>query len=395
MRLKQILFVLIMLFFLLEGCGFKPQIVAPFNAGFTENEYIVIEVKDTDQLGLLFEAIPETDEKGNFLPLRWRQTSIVLFPQHKKINRVKETKIEQTRNAVETVKSSSRLTAVVVSELIANNESAFKYQSKSSKASRLIHPLRHNPNAKAYIKQMLEENKKYKFAYMSALYEGTAFVEVFTNVKISSGGAYAAFSIDGSYYTTNNRGVVTSGIIIFQLRPITIGELIEPLRPSTTEVLIEPFNILSKGFEPLRSHELNAIIAELPVNQHYLIKPNSKTAKPKAEAAAVYYDKNTGLKWVAGPDRDTTWYEAKSWVENLNVADGVWRMPTRAELKTLYKEGAGSCNMTPLLKITGCWVWSGEIKDSWSAWGFGFDRGDESWGDRDDSRYVRGFAVRF
>ena len=110
--------------------------------------------------------------------------------------------------------------------------------------------------------------------------------------------------------------------------------------------------------------------------------------------SGVVFDKNTGLEWFAGLDRDTTWNEAKAWVESLNVAGGGWRMPTKEELKTLYQKGSGISNMTPLLKNSGSCVWSGETRDSSSAWGFVFYGGYESWTDRDFSYSVRGFAVR-
>jgi len=107
----------------------------------------------------------------------------------------------------------------------------------------------------------------------------------------------------------------------------------------------------------------------------------------------IVMDCETGLEWVAGPDRKTTWKEAKSWAESLNVAGGGWRMPTRAELKTLYKKGAGSSNMTPLLKATGCCVWSNE-KIKWrGAWVFSFSLGKELRFGPDPSP-TRGFAVR-
>ena len=109
----------------------------------------------------------------------------------------------------------------------------------------------------------------------------------------------------------------------------------------------------------------------------------------------VVYDKETGLEWYAGPDRDTTWYKAESWVKNLTVDGGGWRMPTKKELKSLYNKGAGQRNMTPLLKTTGWWVWSGEIKGSSSAWGFYFSYGSEYLYSRDSYYYgERGFAVR-
>ncbi len=129
----------------------------------------------------------------------------------------------------------------------------------------------------------------------------------------------------------------------------------------------------------------------------------------KALESAVFYDKNTGLEWLAGPDKPISWYDAKKWVESLTaVAGGGWRMPTLIELKTLYQKG-GKCNIKPFLKTTGCLVWSGETKDSSSAWCYNYfyDPGSSilSGGDgsgsykaflnRDDSTdSTRGFAVR-
>ena len=115
-----------------------------------------------------------------------------------------------------------------------------------------------------------------------------------------------------------------------------------------------------------------------------------------AYGSGVVYDKNTGLEWIAGPDKDTSWNDAKKWVENLTVSGGGWRMPTRKELGTLYKPGAGERNMTPLLKTTGWWVWSGETIGSSSAWSFRFFHGGyEYWSTRGfTNSYLRGFAVR-
>ena len=114
-----------------------------------------------------------------------------------------------------------------------------------------------------------------------------------------------------------------------------------------------------------------------------------------AYTSGIVRDTNTGLAWVAGPDRVTTWDEARSWVANLTVAGGGWRMPTRKELKTLYQKGAGTRNMTSLLKTTGWMVWSDETKGSAAAWRFDFNYGSESWCDRSISFYgLRGFAVR-
>jgi hypothetical protein len=109
----------------------------------------------------------------------------------------------------------------------------------------------------------------------------------------------------------------------------------------------------------------------------------------------VVYDKNTELEWIAGPDKDTTWNEAKNWVNNLRVAGGKWRMPTRDELKTLFIKEMGSRNMTQFLATTGWYVWSVDTKGWSSAWGLTFRYGFEFWSPCNFSRNKRGFAVRY
>lgn len=112
-----------------------------------------------------------------------------------------------------------------------------------------------------------------------------------------------------------------------------------------------------------------------------------------AYATGVVYDRDTGLEWYVGPDRDTTWEEAKSWVLNLKVAGGDWRMPTKNELKTLYRKGVGTRNTTPLLRTTGWWVWSAETRESWGG-DFSFYDGDVGWASWVSNHDGRGFAVR-
>ncbi len=112
------------------------------------------------------------------------------------------------------------------------------------------------------------------------------------------------------------------------------------------------------------------------------------------DRAGIVFDKKADLEWYAGPDRDTTWDEAKSWAESLSIDGSGWRMPTIKELRTLYKQDAGTLNMTPLLKVTGWWIWSVETKDSFSVWVFSFILGREFWEASNASDNFRGFAVR-
>ena len=113
-----------------------------------------------------------------------------------------------------------------------------------------------------------------------------------------------------------------------------------------------------------------------------------------AYANGIIKDTSTGLEWKVGPDRRTTWDEARLWVQSLNIDDGGWRMPTVDELEGLYKEGAGSRNMTPLLKTTGWWIWLDETMGLSLARGFYFSNGASSWHGRNGSLGLRAFAVR-
>ncbi|MGO9579680.1 MAG: DUF1566 domain-containing protein, partial [Desulfobaccales bacterium] len=108
----------------------------------------------------------------------------------------------------------------------------------------------------------------------------------------------------------------------------------------------------------------------------------------------VICDSATGLEWFVGPDRDTSWNQAKFWTESLTATGGGWRMPTVPELKTLYLPGASSNNMDPIFQLTGYWIWTGQMKDASMAWGFSFKAGRGLWDRLDDAANGRTVAVR-
>jgi hypothetical protein len=89
----------------------------------------------------------------------------------------------------------------------------------------------------------------------------------------------------------------------------------------------------------------------------------------------VITDRVTGLEWYVRPNRDNNWHQAKAWTESLTVAGGGWRMPTIPELKALYQKGASRVNMDPLFQAKAAWVWSGQMHDTRTAWGFAFYSG--------------------
>lgn len=111
------------------------------------------------------------------------------------------------------------------------------------------------------------------------------------------------------------------------------------------------------------------------------------------QEGGVILDTTTGLEWLVGPNRTTTYNEAVAWVESRAPWGGNWRMPTREELKTLYQPGIVTRHINPSFKTTGWWVWA-EHRDDSSAWAFDFYYGNEDYIPRTHSVYTRVFAVR-
>jgi len=140
-------------------------------------------------------------------------------------------------------------------------------------------------------------------------------------------------------------------------------------------------------------------VASLPQKPSYS-PPSSTSSVTEPDGTYVAYangivrDTSTGLEWKVGPDKDTNWHEARSWVRSLNLDGGGWRMPTIGELEGLYKKGSGDRNRTPLLKATGWNVWSGETKGSSEAMLLYFGNGRRQWWDCDNAWNNWAFAVR-
>ena len=136
------------------------------------------------------------------------------------------------------------------------------------------------------------------------------------------------------------------------------------------------------------------ILIVSPSISHSKMRASSSKNRFAKSRTGVIKDAQTGFEWIVGPDESTSWYMAQSWVQNLTVNGGGWRMPTKAELKTLYQKNTGSRNMNPLFKTTGWWVWSAGDRNASTAWGFSFKYGYADWISKTKYINSRVFAVR-
>jgi hypothetical protein len=108
----------------------------------------------------------------------------------------------------------------------------------------------------------------------------------------------------------------------------------------------------------------------------------------------IITDSVRGLQWYVGPDEDTNWDQANSWVHSLSAGGG-WRMPTKDELKGIFPGYiGGSTSMHPMFKTRAMSVWSGEPSNSSSKWSVSFRNGNDYLETRSNSGSYRAFAVR-
>lgn len=120
----------------------------------------------------------------------------------------------------------------------------------------------------------------------------------------------------------------------------------------------------------------------------------------KREANIVVKDREAGLEWFAGPDKDINWVKASFWAETLDVAGKKWRMPTIKELKGLYErptdpEAIDAIKLVnSITKYTSKCVWSGQTNGGIRAWYFHLQTGEDHSCDIEVSGGLRALAVR-
>lgn len=159
------------------------------------------------------------------------------------------------------------------------------------------------------------------------------------------------------------------------------------LAACTASNIEDPAGLKKEGFKKYEQPDI--YIEEALLSQPGASKTNSQELSNSKSGSARVNNKTPRLEWIAGPDRDTTWDQARSWVQNLSVEGGGWRMPTIQELKTLYQEG----DTYLLSNTTGRWVWSITTKGPFM-WLFSFRYGVDKWDSPGRSEHYRAFAVR-
>ena len=155
----------------------------------------------------------------------------------------------------------------------------------------------------------------------------------------------------------------------------------------------DPSSLQKEGFKQYERPDIyidDALLSQPTIKKkHAASDMSSKGPNNSKSGSEGVTNPKPSLEWIPGPDRDTTWDQARSWVQNLSVDGGDWRMPTIEELKTLHQKG----DTFLLSNTTGRWVWSISTKGSY-VWLFSFRYGINKWDSPGQSKHYRAFAVR-
>lgn len=121
-------------------------------------------------------------------------------------------------------------------------------------------------------------------------------------------------------------------------------------------------------------------------------------------------DRATQLEWYVGPDTNIAWFDALSWVQRLGACGGDWRMPSLAQLRSLFdaRSTAGTgyftrgrhwpARLNPIFSGIGAgsWVWASEpaARSGTGHPAFNFNQGLNVVLEPGRDYTVRAFAVR-
>lgn len=108
----------------------------------------------------------------------------------------------------------------------------------------------------------------------------------------------------------------------------------------------------------------------------------------------IIEDVLNNLLWIVGPDKDTSWSQARVWASQLATRNLKWRLPTVKELESLMDLENKPTNIYKVFKLNAWYVWSGQEQSPTTAWAFFYTHEAEDWSTKAASRGFRALAVR-
>jgi hypothetical protein len=179
---------------------------------------------------------------------------------------------------------------------------------------------------------------------LMGLYEKGAGREILQKLLRTSGDWIWSATVRKNEYGANSSKKKIYSAWIYNLKTRK-GLMVEPISKTSNRVLaVRP---LKPGGDSARGKTGNIGQADTSGGVHRFIK----------QLHGVVMDRETGLQWLVGPDKDINNKQARQWISELRDAGGSWRLPSLKELKALCLED-GVNKLPDGLRTGGKWIWT-------------------------------------
>ena len=122
--------------------------------------------------------------------------------------------------------------------------------------------------------------------------------------------------------------------------------LILDRRSPNSGATVTPPAISTRTVETSTTVETPPVVARKPVAPTAPAQKSnaavSSTGRYIVSSCGAITDRATRIEWYVGPDQETTWQQATSWVANLAACGGGWKMPTAAQLEGLFSPNSSA-----------------------------------------------------
>jgi sulfatase modifying factor 1 len=114
----------------------------------------------------------------------------------------------------------------------------------------------------------------------------------------------------------------------------------------------------------------------------------------KISSDGIIHDSHSGIEWIVGPDRDTSYGQAMQWLSESYVGGGGWSLPTGVAVQLLIDDDLGYKNLDPVFKTDGWKIWVREGSGESILWQYDLHDRKSHIVNPNDSTNCRVFGIR-
>ncbi len=195
------------------------------------------------------------------------------------------------------------------------------------------------------------------------------------------------------------QGVLAAG----QTKAVKVNpgdQIVDCVSTESSSASISEIKTATAGTQSAVVLQLASALQQAREQQAAAAQQQALRSRYTAQGDGTVRDSQTGLIWAAQDNgSDTDWNGARNYCTRLG---GGWTLPTVAQLQGLVDAtgtlsqscGALNCSVTPLIRLSSYWFWSGESNGSSEAWFVDLVNGYRFSSPADDAYCQRALCVR-